>query len=61
MGQHRQFTTLFAKILFTDYDERFTVIEFIGEWNDTLFNDVMNLKRNVIETLQGKRALGASF
>jgi hypothetical protein len=45
-------STLFAKILFTDYEERFTIIEFIGEWNDTLFNDVMNLKRNVIEPLQ---------
>ena len=47
-------STLFAKILFTDYEEGFTIIEFIGEWNDTLFNDVMNLKRNVIETLQGE-------
>jgi len=45
-------TTLFAKILFADYEERFAILEFIGEWNDTLFNDVMTLKRNVIEPLQ---------
>ena len=45
-------TTLFTKILFVDYEERFAILEFIGEWNDTLFNDVMTLKRNVIEPLQ---------
>ena len=44
-------TTLFVKILFADYEERFAILEFIGEWNDTLFNDVMTLKRNVIEPL----------
>jgi hypothetical protein len=25
------------------------VIEFIGEWNDTINNDVMHLKRNIID------------
>lgn len=43
--------TLYIKILFTDYDKGFTVIEFIGEWNDTLYNDIMLLKRNVIEIM----------
>lgn len=43
--------TLFLKILFTDYDMRFTVIEFIGEWNDALHNDIMMLKRNIIDPL----------
>jgi len=43
--------TLFLKILFTDYDLRFTVIEFIGEWNDALHNDIMMLKRNIIDPL----------
>jgi hypothetical protein len=43
--------TLYIKILYTDYDECFSIIEFIGEWNDTLNNDVMHLKRNVIDTL----------
>ena len=47
-------TTLFVKILFADYEERFAILEFIGEWNDTLFNDVMTLKRNVIEPLMSE-------
>lgn len=44
-------TTLFIKLLYVDYDERFAVIELIGEWNDTLYNDVMTLKRNIIDLL----------
>jgi len=44
--------TLYIKILFTDYDLRFAIIEFIGEWNDTLHNDIMHLKRNIIELLE---------
>lgn len=43
--------TLFIKILFADYDEGFCIIEMIGEWNDTLHNDIMYLKRNIIEHL----------
>ncbi|WP_242923718.1 hypothetical protein [Pontibacter liquoris] len=43
--------TLFLKILFTDYNLHFTVIEFIGEWNDALHNDIMMLKRNIIDPL----------
>ena len=41
--------TLFAKVLYTDYNLRFAVIEFIGEWNDAINNDIMILKRNLIE------------
>jgi hypothetical protein len=41
--------TLFMKTLFVDYDEGFTVIEFIGEWNDCLHNDIMTLKRDIID------------
>ncbi|MDB4754966.1 hypothetical protein OAF80_00790 [bacterium] len=44
-------TTLFAKILFTDYDDGYCIMEFIGEWNDCLYNDVMILKRQIIEPL----------
>ena len=44
-------TTLYLKILFVDYVEQFAVIEFIGEWNDAIQNDIMYLKRNVIEKL----------
>lgn len=43
--------TLYVKILFTDYEQGFSILEFIGEWNDTLYNDVMHLKRNVVEPL----------
>ncbi|PSR56009.1 hypothetical protein AHMF7605_22165 [Adhaeribacter arboris] len=43
--------TLFLKILFVDYDLRFCIIEFIGEWNDTLHNDIMQLKRNIIDPM----------
>ena len=42
-------STLFIKILYTDYDEGFTVIEMIGEWNDAINNDIMMLKRDIIE------------
>jgi hypothetical protein len=45
--------TLFIKILFVDYDDRYAILEFIGEWNDAIENDVMTLKRNVIEQLLG--------
>ncbi len=43
--------TLYCKILFTDYDRRYTVIELFGEWNDTLHNDIMFLKRQVVDPL----------
>ncbi|MFM6948872.1 MAG: hypothetical protein ACKOWQ_07660 [Aquirufa sp.] len=43
--------TLYCKILFTDYQNKYTIIELFGEWNDTLHNDIMLLKRNVIDHL----------
>ena len=43
--------TLYLKILYADYDNGYAVIEFLGEWNDTLNNDIMYLKRNVIELM----------
>ncbi len=43
--------TLFLKILYTDYEDGFTIIEMIGEWNDTLYNDIMTLKRDIIDQL----------
>jgi len=44
--------TLFVKILYIDYHESFAIIELIGEWNDLLYNDIMLLKRDLIEHLQ---------
>lgn len=43
--------TLYVKIIFTDYDEAFSVIELIGEWNDVIHNDIMLFKREVIDFL----------
>ena len=43
--------TLFLKILYADYELNFAVIEFIGEWNDALNNDIMQLKRNIIDPM----------
>ncbi len=43
--------TLYLKILFVDYDQRYCIIELFGEWNDCIYNDVMHLKRNVVEPL----------
>jgi hypothetical protein len=43
--------TLFIKLLYADYDQGFAVLEFIGEWNDAINNDIMHLKRNIIEQM----------
>ena len=43
--------TLFVKILYTDYQEGFTIIELLGEWNDAINNDIMWLKREVADPL----------
>ena len=43
--------TLFLKILFVDYDEKYAILEFIGEWNDAIENDIMTLKRDIIEPM----------
>lgn len=44
-------TTLFIKLLYADYDDSYAVLELFGEWNDTLHNDVMTLKRDFIDHL----------
>ncbi len=41
--------TLYLKVLFADYENQFAVIEFIGEWNDCINNDIMYVKRNLID------------
>ncbi len=46
--------TLYIKILYVDYDQSFCIIEFIGEWNDLLYNDIMFLKRNIVESLEAE-------
>lgn len=44
-------STLYSKILFVDYEEGFAIIELMGEWNDAINNDVMFLKREVVDIL----------
>ncbi len=43
--------TLYMKILYSEYEEGYAIIELIGEWNDALYNDIMLLKRDVIELM----------
>ncbi len=43
--------TLYLKILYTDYDRQYAIIEFIGEWNDAIDNDIMTLKREILEPI----------
>lgn len=46
--------TLYIKILFVDYQSEFAIVEFIGEWNDAIGNDIMFLKRDIIDELIDK-------
>lgn len=43
--------TLFVKVLFTNYEKKFVVIELLGEWNDCLNNDIMHLKNKVLHQM----------
>jgi len=41
--------TLYLKVLMADQEEKYAIIELIGEWNDAIENDIMELKREVLE------------
>lgn len=43
--------TLYLKIIDADYELNFAIIELIGEWNDAIENDIMTLKRDVIDKM----------
>lgn len=45
---------LYLKILYADYDSNFVVVEMIGEWNDAIDDDIMTLKRSIIDELVSK-------
>lgn len=47
--------TMYIKIIFVDYEMNYAVIEFIGEWNDAIENDIQTLKRNIIDLLIAKK------
>jgi hypothetical protein len=46
--------TLYLKILFADYEYNFAIIEMIGEWNDAIENDIMQLKRSIVDQMIAK-------
>lgn len=46
--------TLYMKELYADYDFNYAIIELIGEWNDAVENDIMQLKRSVIDQMVAK-------
>ncbi len=46
--------TLYAKILYVDYKRNFALIELIGEWNDAISNDIMFLKREIVDIMLKK-------
>ena len=41
--------TMYPKVLLADYEEHYAIIELIGEWNDAIENDIMELKREVVD------------
>lgn len=43
--------TLYIKIIFVAYESNYAIIELIGEWNDAIENDIMQLKREVLDSL----------
>lgn len=47
-------STLYLKILYTDYDLHYAIIELIGEWNDCIYNDIMTLRREITDLMQNE-------
>src|SRR6478735_5703657 len=45
--------TLYMKVIMADYEEGYAVMELLGEWNDAIENDIMQMKREVIDKFQG--------
>lgn len=45
--------TLYLKLIWTDYDRHYAIVEMIGEWNDAVHNDIMHLKREFLDHLIG--------
>ena len=41
--------TLYTKMLYADYNEEYVILELLGEWNDCIHNDIMFLKREIID------------
>ena len=43
--------TLYMKIIYADYELNFCIIELLGEWNDAIENDIMEMKREVMDLM----------
>lgn len=43
--------SLYLKVLFADYENGYAILEFLGEWNDAIHNDIMFLKREIAENM----------
>src|SRR5262249_37173694 len=39
---------------YAEYEKGYCIIEMMGEWNDAINNDIMFLKRDIIEVLEGE-------
>jgi len=46
--------TLYLKILYIGYGKKYAIIELMGEWNDCINNDIMILKRDLMDILIGE-------
>jgi hypothetical protein len=44
-------STLYCKVLYANYEQQLAVIELFGEWNDAIHNDIMELKRSLIDPM----------
>lgn len=44
-------STLYTKVLYANYEQGVGILEMIGEWNDCLHNDIMFLKRELIDPM----------
>lgn len=46
--------TLYMKIIFVNYESAYAVIELLGEWNDAIENDIMTMRREIMDDLFAK-------
>ncbi len=47
-------STMYMKVIYADYDDGYAIVELIGEWNDLLHNDIMVLKREIVEEMMAQ-------
>src|SRR5690606_2947016 len=43
--------TIYIKVLFSDHERGYAIMELIGEWNDAIDNDIMTLKKEVLDLM----------